>query len=94
MVTLETICSVLIGAPGCVRSPPLPSLFRQGARPALCEGPSEHMRNYYLRCLVESLLADRLREATAGDEDRRGFRTWHVVAPIMIGAISSAPQYT
>ncbi|CAN0130641.1 unnamed protein product [Ectocarpus sp. 6 AP-2014] len=29
------------------------------------------MRNYYLRCLIESLLADRLREATAGDEDRR-----------------------
>lgn len=32
-------------------------------RPALCEGPSKHMREYYLRCLVESLLAERLREA-------------------------------
>ncbi|CAM9350044.1 unnamed protein product [Ectocarpus sp. 12 AP-2014] len=47
------------------------NVWFKGARPALCEGPSEYMRNYYLRCLVESLLADRLREATAGDEDRR-----------------------
>lgn len=39
----------------------------QGARPALCEDPSSgHMREYHLRCLVESLLADRLREATTG----------------------------
>ncbi|CBN77138.1 conserved unknown protein [Ectocarpus siliculosus] len=47
------------------------NVWFKGARPALCEGPSKHMRNYYLRCLIESLLADRLREATAGDEDRR-----------------------
>jgi len=49
----------------------------QGARPALCEAPrSRHMREYYLRCLVESLLADRLREAATpgGKEGRRGGR--------------------
>lgn len=46
----------------------------QGVRPGLCEGPSRHMREYYLRCLVDSLLADRLREAGAGDAMRRGDR--------------------
>lgn len=35
----------------------------KGVRPALCDGPSRHMREYYLRCLVESLLTDRLKEA-------------------------------
>lgn len=45
----------------------------QGARPALCEAPSSrHMREYYLRCLVESLLTDRLREART--EDTAGTR--------------------
>lgn len=39
------------------------SIARKGVRPALCEGPSRHMREYYLRCLVDSLLRDRLREA-------------------------------
>lgn len=50
----------------------------QGARPALCEGPSSrHMREYYLRCLVESLLADRLREATAvGDTGTQGEKNY------------------
>eukprot|EP00752_Nemacystus_decipiens_P007278 g6514.t1 len=40
------------------------NVWFKGARPALCEAPSSrHMREYYLRCLVESLLSDRLREA-------------------------------
>lgn len=52
-------------------SPPylaVPLWLRKGVRPALCEGPSRHMREYYLRCLVGSLLADRLREAVTDDE--------------------------
>lgn len=46
----------------------VPQWFLKGVRPALCEGPSRHMREYYLRCLVGSLLADRLRDAVADDE--------------------------
>lgn len=44
-----------------------PLCFLKGVRPALCEGPSRHMREYYLRCLVGSLLSDRLREAVADE---------------------------
>lgn len=38
------------------------NVWFKGVRPALCEGPSRHMREYYLRCLVESLLTDILKE--------------------------------
>ncbi|CAM9831640.1 unnamed protein product [Scytosiphon promiscuus] len=47
------------------------NVWFKGVRPGLCEGASRHMREYYLRCLVESLLADRLREASAGDDPPR-----------------------
>ena len=43
------------------------ALNGQGVRPSLCEG-SGHMRLYYLRCLCESLLSERLRGAAASGE--------------------------
>ncbi|CAM9521015.1 unnamed protein product, partial [Laminaria digitata] len=43
------------------------NVWFKGVRPALCEGPSRHMREYYLRCLMGSLLSDRLREAVADE---------------------------
>eukprot|EP00903_Cladosiphon_okamuranus_P008955 g8569.t1 len=50
------------------------NVWFKGTRPALCEVPSSrHMREYYLRCLVESLLADRLHEAkTESTAGRQG----------------------
>ncbi|CAM9183532.1 unnamed protein product, partial [Sphacelaria rigidula] len=49
----------ITSAPGTVAV----NVWFKGVRPALCEGPSRHMREYYLRCLVESLLNDSLKES-------------------------------
>ncbi|CAM9185851.1 unnamed protein product [Ascophyllum nodosum] len=43
------------------------NVWFKGVRPSLCEG-SGHMRLYYLRCLCESLLSERLRGAAASGE--------------------------
>lgn len=63
-------------------------------RPALCDAPSSrHMREYYLRCLVESLLTDRLREArTEGTVATRGETLAHACNTLVVWFLFRSPS--
>ncbi|CAM9833946.1 unnamed protein product, partial [Discosporangium mesarthrocarpum] len=46
------------------------NVWFKGVRARLCEGAGQHMRPYYLRCLLGSLLQDRLQRVGGGAEAR------------------------